>query len=139
MRVPVRLTMPRGSTLRGEGDYNPATGEVLFCASTAAEVDARLQRCHALPRHIHEAVAVIDGREQALRLKDNCWIVVSQAGQRKPQFKRWEIPPPAPRWEIPHLRARVEAPQERPSLWIRTRKKVETIIRFRGILRLWDT
>ncbi len=136
MRVPVRLKMPRGSILRGEGEHNPFTGEVVFCAKTAADVELRLNRSISELRHIIEAIALINGKEQPLKYMDDRWMVADQVVKKKQPEKQWEVPPPAPRWEIPLHRAKSNAPAEQEKT---SGKKKAKEIKFTGILKLWDS
>ena len=112
MRVPVKLTMPRESIIRGEGEHNPFTGEIIFSAETASEVELRLHRSISELRHIIAAVAMINGKEEPIKYKENRWVVVEQVVKDKKQTEKWEVPPPAPRWEIPIHRSRASEPEQ---------------------------
>jgi hypothetical protein len=132
MRVWLRFKMPRESILKGEGDYDPATGEVVFCAHTVSELDRRLSKSKSGPLHILEVIAVIEGKEFPLQAKDDRWFAHTYDFRGKLQPLRWQVPPPPPRWEIPFLRdkpvilAQLKAMKPRP------------VIKFKGILDIWN-
>ena len=133
MRVPITLKMPRGSIIRGEGEHNSFTGEIIFSARTATEVELRLHRSISELRHIIEAVALIDGVKEYLKYSDNRWVVVQHVANSKKHGEKWEVPPPAPRWEIPiHRNRSNESVQikQAPGGKIRT-------VKFYGMLKLY--
>ena len=127
MRVKLRFKMPRESILKGEGEYDPNTGVVVFREHTETEIDKRLRRCSAGHNHIHEAIAIIEGKELPLELKDGRWLAHNLDFSQKLQPLRWVIPPPAPRWEIPFLKDKLEPP-----------KKPAPFINFKGLLKKWS-
>ena len=131
MRVSVTLKMPRGSIIRGEGEHNPFTGEIIFSAKTASEVELRLHRSISELRHIIEAIVLINGIKKYLKYKENRWMVVKQVANNKKQAEKWEVPPPAPRCEIPIHRSRSKEPVH---LRQESGKKVRTV-EFYGMLK----
>ncbi len=131
MRVSLRLKMPRESILKGEGEYDPDTGEVVFCAHTATETDRRLRRSVSGSLQTLEAVAVIEGKELPLTYKDDRWFAHKYDFRGKLQPLRWQVPPPAPRWESPLFLNNPDRPKE-------TVKKRRPVIRFIGILKIWN-
>ncbi len=128
MRVALRLKMPRGSILKGDGEYDPNTGEIIFCTHTDTEVTKRLRRCSMGTHHILEAVAIIEGKELILKIKGCRWFAHKLNFSGKLHPLRWKVPPPAPRWEIPFLRNKHRELQKRQG----------QSIRFTGLLQQWD-
>ncbi len=129
MRVMLRFTMPLGSILKGEGKYDPNTGEIVFCDHTDREMTRRLRLFSFGHDHIREAVAMIEGKELPLKKQDGRWFAHKLNFTRKLNPLRWEIPAPAPRWEIPYLREKLDQ-----SFRHRQRR-----IALKGFLERWGT
>lgn len=130
MRVPITLKMPRGSIIRGEGEHNPLTGEIIFSARTATEVELRLHRSISELRHIIEAVALIDGVKEYLKYSENRWVVVKHVANSKKQAEKWEVPPPAPRWEIP-----IHGSRANELVQLKQESGKKRIVKFYGMLK----
>ena len=127
MRVKLRFKMPRESILKGEGEYDPNTGEVVFREHTETEIIKRLRRCSAGHDHSHEAIAIIDGKELTLEKREGRWFAHKLDFSQKLQPLRWVVPPPPPRWEIPFLRDKLDPP-----------KKPRPHFNFKGLLEKWN-